>query len=235
MGNCLHNFILQLAHRGISVAIRALALALFIISSLSPGTAKAVDISAPPAKRSFTTVLYKPYRLNKYFSGDRGNQIQEVKIVLRTNPHETDRHFDSLQFHKIFLSALESAKYRWQALYLPTSFRHQINAGGWEVIGLQDGITAYRPVHPESKHDRWLTPIVDYDLGLTADIELNFPSRNKLTILTTLSVLGDSPLWNTMKYRGGSFEKYAHKVLDKFEEKLKENHNLVEKRFLSGG
>ena len=203
-------------------------IALLTVALGFPGAVCPLEITSPPSVPSFTSILFKQYRVNEYMAGADDGQIQEVKIVLRTNPHETDRRFDHLKFHKLFLSALQSRKHGWHVLFLPTSLRHQITADGWDPVNLQDGLVGYIPVYPATGDDAWLSTIVDYDLGLEVDIDLNFPARNKLTILTSLSVLGDSPLWNTMKYRGEPMEEYVEKVLDKFGEKLKEKYNLLD-------
>ena len=188
----------------------------------------AVDISTPASNVSYVSILYKYFRLNDYTSDNFEGQIQEVKIILRTNPHESDWDFDHLKFHKVFLTTLESEKFGWHPLFLPTTVDQILNTQGWERIRISGGITAFKPTKPNLENRRWLTQIVDYDLGMKGDIELDFPPRNKLTIMVRLSVLGEDPLWNTMKYRGEPLNKFVDKVIRKFEQKLKENYNLID-------
>ncbi|MBN2683744.1 MAG: hypothetical protein JXR40_00560 [Pontiellaceae bacterium] len=188
----------------------------------------ALEISSPQTQRSFSTVLIKKFRTDGDMSGSRDGQIQEVKIVLRTNPHESDRGFDHRRFHELFKTTLER-KYGWQTLLFPISDREYLNAElGLDPVALAGELIAYKPLRSGQGQSDLLTPVVDVDLGMAADIDLNFPARNELVILAALSVLGESPLWNTMKYRGEPMEEYVREVLDNFEEKLKENYNLRE-------
>ena len=193
-------------------------LSLFLL--LLASDCQASGVVAPVSPQTFSSVLYKTFILNVY----PYTQEEERWILVQTNPHETDRSFNHLAYHQKLLRSFMAAG--WQPYLFPKYSDEYPGHFDLEEIGIGNGILVYKPLSGRGKIERFFQLIVDFDLGIQADIMINFPSRNKFTFLTTMPIFGDSHLWNTFKYRGEPEEEYIrNNIIERFEEKLRQTHN----------
>jgi hypothetical protein len=183
------------------------------------GHGRASGVVASSSLRSYSSVLHKTFILDAY----PYNQEEEHWILVQTNPHEAEKNFNHLEYHQKFLRFFMDAG--WQPYLFP---KHSDEYPGYfdlEEIDIGNGVLAYKPLSDRGNLKRFFQDVVDRDLGIQADILINFPSGNKFTFLTTMPIFGDSPLWNTFKYRGESEEKFIRNIVERFEEKLRRTHN----------
>lgn len=183
---------------------------------------QASGVVGPKAEDIYSSILYKSFTLNTLTYPY--SQEEERWIVLQTHPHITDKNFNHRKFHKKSLQHFMDAG--WRPYLIPNSYNEDLNTLGLDEVVLGSGLAVYRDIQPTPKHQGDFQIITDRYLGLEGDVIITFEDRKNFTFMATMPIYGDSPMWNTFKYRGEPIDKFIRKkIVERLENKLKEVHN----------